>query len=111
MGRWLMRIAHLPYEVEARLRKDLLLVQRHVEELLLGGKPNHRVSKHSYLTPVVDPALVLHKTDEKGELRHYLKVRSILEYAFEHDGKIKDKYRPMLQEIEAPEHVTGLVEG
>lgn len=106
-----MRVTHLPYEVEQMLRRDLHSAQRHIEELLLGGKPNHRVTKPSYLAPATDPGLVLHKTDEKGELRHYHKVRSILEYIFEHDGKIKEKYRPMLAEIEAPQHVMGLIEG
>ena len=106
-----MRATQLPYEVEAMLRRDLHQVHKHIEEILLGHKPNHKLERATYLTPKVDQAAAVHKTDEHGELRHYLKVRSILEYIFEHDGRIKEKYRPMLRDIEAPQHVVALIEG
>jgi hypothetical protein len=103
-----VRVTQLPYEVEAMLRRDLHSVHRHIEELLLGGRANHRVVVPGYLTPKLDSSTV-HKTDEHGELRHYHRVRNVLEYIFEHDGKIREKYRPLLTEIHAPQHVTALV--
>ena len=104
-----MRTTQLPYEVEMLIRKDLHVVYKNIDELLVGGKSNHEVLEPNYLMPVTQKATTVPKTDPRGELYHFRKVRSVLEYIFEHDGMIRDKYRPMLVEIGAPSHVMALL--
>lgn len=102
------RVTHLPYEVEALLRKDLLQAHRHIDDVLLVGKPNRRVLVPVFLHPQVD-AQEVDKTDEAGELHHYKVVRSLLEYIFEHEGRIKTKYRRLLDQVQAPPYIKALV--
>jgi hypothetical protein len=104
-----MRTTQLPYEVEALLRKDFHAAQKHIEEILIGGKPNRPVLTPHYLTPRVDATVEVPRSDDHGELHHYRRVRNVLEYIFEHDGKIREKYREMLQQIHAPQHIMGLI--
>ena len=102
------RTTHLPYEVEAMLRKDLLQTNKHVDDVLVVGKPNRRVLTPSFLHPHLDTEEV-GKTDEAGELHHYKLVRSVLEYIFEHDGQIKTKYRRLLEQVQAPPYIKALM--
>ena len=104
-----MRVTHLPYETEIALRKDYHTALRHIEEILVAGKPNARVLAAHYLAPKVDEHAALPKTDEKGALQHYKTIRSVIEYAFEHDGRIKEKYRHLLEQIDAPPYMTALI--
>lgn len=102
------RTTHLPYEVEALLRKDLLQAHKHVDDVLMVGKPNRRVLVPSFLHPQLD-AEEVPKTDEAGELHHYKVVRSLLEYIFEHDGRIKVKYRRLLEQVQVPPYIKALM--
>ena len=104
-----MRTTHLPYEVEASLRKDFHAAQKKIEEILIGGKPNHAVLTPQYLTPQLDEAGQVPRSDDRGELHHYRRVRNVLEYIFEHDGAIREKYRDMLQQIHAPSYITAMI--
>jgi hypothetical protein len=102
-----MRTTQLPYEVE--IRKDFHAAQKHIEEILIGGKRNHRVLSPNYLTPRIESTAEVPKTDEHGEYHHYRRVRSVLEYILEHDGTIREKYREMLQQIHAPSYIMALI--
>jgi len=104
-----MRTTQLPYEVEAQIRKDFHAVQKRIEDILIGGKPNRRVLTPQYLSPHLDEATEVPRHDDRGELHHYRRVRNVLEYIFEHDGMIREKYREMLLQIHAPQHIMSLI--
>ena len=105
-----MKTTSLPAELEAQLRKDLRAITMKIEEILLIGKANHPVEVAEYTKPTLDESRTVPKTDPSGALVHYHRVRNVLEYIFEHDGKIKEKYRRMLNEIRAPNYLISLLE-
>ena len=104
-----MRSTQLPYDLEMMIRKDFHAAQKHIEEILVGGKRNHHVLAPKYLTPDVEPVGEVPKTDDHGEYHHYRRVRSVLEYILEHDGTIREKYREMLEKIHAPSYIMALI--
>jgi len=104
-----MRTTHLTYDVEIQLRKDFHAVHKRIEEILIGGKANHEVISPRYVTPQVNMAAELPRSDDRGELHHYRRVRNVVEYIFEHDGMIREKYRELLQQIHAPKYIMDLI--